>query len=53
MYANNYKELDVYKNAYKLAIILHKLSLELPKIEQYEEGSQLRRSPRFAASSRN
>ena len=36
--------MDIYKNAYELALKVHKLTLNLPKFEQYEEGSQLRRS---------
>ena len=40
----NYNDLEIYKLAHKLAIDIHKLSLELPKFEMYEEGSQIRRS---------
>ena len=50
MYAKSYKELDIYKNAYKLALMIHKLTLGLPKFEQYEEGSQLRRSSKSIVS---
>jgi four helix bundle protein len=39
-----YKDLDVYQLAHALGVEIHHLSLELPKIEQYEIGSQLRRS---------
>jgi hypothetical protein len=39
LYAKRYKELDIYKNAYKLALMLHELTLGFPKFEQYEEGS--------------
>lgn len=40
-----YEDLDVYKRARKLAIELHKLSLEWPKIEQFGGiADQLRRS---------
>jgi len=49
--AKNYKELDIYKNAYKLALMMHKLTLGLPKFEQYEEGNQLRRSSKSTISS--
>ena len=38
----SYKDLDIYKKAHKLAIEIHKMSLKLPKIEMYEEGSQIR-----------
>ena len=40
----SYRDLDVYKESKRLAVLIHKLSLELPKIEMYEEGSQIRRS---------
>ncbi|MFY9152263.1 MAG: four helix bundle protein [Prolixibacteraceae bacterium] len=41
---NSYKELDVYKLAYRLAIEVHKMTITLPKYELYEQGSQVRRS---------
>ena len=41
---NSYKDLDIYKKAFELAILVHRLSLELPKTEQFEIGSQIRRS---------
>ncbi|QHI35233.1 hypothetical protein IMCC3317_05790 [Kordia antarctica] len=40
----SYKDLDVYNTAFNLAIKVHKMSLELPKYELYEQGSQIRRS---------
>ena len=40
----SYRELDVYKLAYQLAIEVHHMTLSLPKYEMYEQGSQLRRS---------
>ena len=39
-----YHRLAVYKKSYQLALELHKITLNFPKIEQYELGSQLRRS---------
>ena len=39
-----YKDLAVYQIAHALGVRLHQFSLELPKIEQCETGSQLRRS---------
>lgn len=39
-----YKDLEVYKIAHIIGIKLHQFSLELPKYEQYESGSQLRRA---------
>ena len=41
---SNYKDLDIYQIAFKLSLKVHKLSLELPKYELYEQGSQIRRS---------
>jgi len=46
----NYKDLEIYKLSYDLAIKVHKMSLKLPKYEMYEEGSQLRRSSKGIAS---
>ena len=39
-----YKDLEVYQIAHTLGVKIHRLSLDLPKVEQYEIGSQLRRS---------
>ena len=41
---NNYKDLDIYKLAYRLAIEVHEMTMTLPKYELYEQGSQVRRS---------
>lgn len=40
----SYKDLEIYRLAHKIALDIHKVSLELPKFELYEEGSQIRRS---------
>jgi len=40
----SYRDLEIYKEAKRLAILIHKLTLHLPKFELYEEGSQIRRS---------
>lgn len=40
----SYRELAIYKESKQLAIEIHKMSLLLPKLELYEEGSQIRRS---------
>ena len=39
-----YHKLEVYKKAYQLALDVHKQTLSFPKFEQFELGSQLRRS---------
>ena len=40
----NYRDLQIYQLAHKLAIEVHEMTLLLPKLELYEEGSQIRRS---------
>ncbi len=44
MEAKGYKSLRVYQDAHRLAVEIHQMSLELPKFEMFEEGSQVRRS---------
>jgi len=39
-----YQKLEVYQLSHTLAIRIHKMSLELPKFEMHEQGSQMRRS---------
>jgi four helix bundle protein len=41
---NSYKDLMIYKDALRLFLRIHPLSLHLPKFETYELGSQVRRS---------
>ena len=41
---SSYKDLEIYKLAFELALKVHKYSLELPPFELYEQGSQVRRS---------
>ncbi|MCF7816339.1 MAG: four helix bundle protein [Kiritimatiellales bacterium] len=41
---SSYADLDVYKLAHELGVSIHKLTLQLPKHETYEIGSQLRRA---------
>lgn len=40
----SYRDLDIFKESKQLAVEIHKLTLQLPKFEMFEEGSQLRRS---------
>ena len=40
----SYRDLEIYKEGKRLAVLIHKLTLTLPKFELYEEGSQIRRS---------
>ena len=46
----SYKDLDIYKLSYELAVKIHRMSLKLPKYELYEEGSQIRRSSKGITS---
>ena len=39
-----FKDLEIYQTSKYLAVKVHRLSLELPKFEKYEIGSQIRRS---------
>ena len=45
-----YKKLKIYELAHDLAIRIHKMSLNLPKFEMFEEGSQVRRSSKSVSS---
>ncbi len=45
-----YRDLEIYKLSYDLAVKVHELSLKLPKYEMFEEGSQVRRSSKGIAS---
>ncbi|MGY5847714.1 four helix bundle protein [Salegentibacter sp. HM20] len=42
--ADSYQQLEIYEKSLELFFKTHKLSLQLPKYETYELGSQLRRS---------
>lgn len=42
--AKSYKELEVYQLSFDLFIQSHRFSIQLPKHELYELGSQIRRS---------
>ncbi len=46
----NYKDLEIWQLSREVVIDLHKMSLELPKFEMYEEGSQIRRSSKSVKS---
>ena len=47
---NSYKDMEIFHDARRLAIEVHRVSLLFPKFELYEEGSQLRRSSKSIAS---
>ena len=40
----SYRDLRVYEQSYELGKIIHQVTQEFPKEEQYEMGSQLRRA---------
>jgi four helix bundle protein len=40
----SYRDLEIYKLSYELAVKVHEMTLKLPKYELYEEGSQVRKS---------
>jgi hypothetical protein len=44
MGAHRFEELDVFQRAYKLSIEIHHVSLIMPKIEQFDLASQIRRA---------
>src|SRR6476661_4641367 len=46
----NYKDLEIWKLAREVVIEIHKMSLLLPKFEQFEEGQQIRRSSKTTKS---
>lgn len=46
----NYKDLQIWQLSREVVIEIHKMSLELPKFETYEEGSQIRRSSKSVKS---
>jgi four helix bundle protein len=41
---NSFRDLEIYRLAFDLAVRVHKESLKLPKFELFEQGSQVRRS---------
>ncbi|NGP89456.1 four helix bundle protein [Fodinibius halophilus] len=40
----SHTDLEIYNMAYDYALEVHKMSMDLPKYELYEQGSQIRRS---------
>jgi len=38
------KKLEIYRPSHELAIKIHSMTMNLPRFELYEEGSQIRRS---------
>lgn len=46
----SYKKLDIWKLSREVVINIHEMSMELPKFELYETGSQIRRSSKSIKS---
>ena len=46
----SYKNLEIWKLAKEVVIEIHKMSLTLPKFEQFEEAQQIRRSSKTVRS---
>jgi four helix bundle protein len=40
----SYRDLEIYKIAFQLAVSVHHMTKKLPKYELYEQGSQIRRA---------
>ena len=49
-FMSSYRDLEIYKLSYDLALAIHRITLELPKYETYETGSQIRRSSKAITS---
>ena len=46
----NYKDLEIWQLSREVVIEVHKMSMNLPKFEIFEEGSQIRRSSKSTKS---
>ena len=46
----SYRKLEIWKLSRELVIDIHKMSLQLPKFEMFEEGQQIRRSVKSVKS---
>lgn len=46
----SYKNLEIWKMSREVVIEIHKMSLTLPKFEQFEESQQIRRSSKGVKS---
>ena len=45
-----HKQLEIFRLAHILAVRVHELTLKLPALERFEEGSQIRRSAKSISS---
>lgn len=46
----SYKNLEIWKEAREVSILVHEMSLKLPRFEQFEEAQQIRRSSKSVRS---
>ena len=46
----SYRELEIYVESVELGVRIHFMTMELPKFELYETGSQIRRSSKAIAA---
>lgn len=46
----SYKNLEIWKEAREVSILVHEVSLKLPRFEQFEEAQQIRRSSKSVRS---
>jgi four helix bundle protein len=46
----SYKNLEIWQEARELSILVHEMTLKLPRFEQFEEGQQIRRSAKSVRS---
>jgi len=46
----SYRDLEIYKVSHQIALDIHKMSMELPRFELHEEGSQIRRSSKAVST---
>ena len=45
-----HRKLQIYQQAHQLATEIHAMTLQLPSLERFEEGSQIRRSSKSVAA---
>jgi four helix bundle protein len=50
MKKTSYRDLEIYQLSHEVAVNIHKFSLNLPKYELYETGSQLRRASKSVSA---
>ena len=48
--AQRYRDLEIYQLAHRLAVEVHSVSLSLPRVEAFEEASQVRRATKSVSA---